>query len=112
MSTFADAWLGLGRIVRDSNLSGVHLGVKGGRTSGVRFGYSQIANPVYLWRKGTLHLDRALGQIARNVAANLRKSLKPEPWADRRGRVRGNFRAFYDLLRGRLDPRRVRELSK
>ncbi len=74
-----------GRIVRDSNLSGVHLGVKGGRTSGVRFGYSQIANPVYLWRKGTLHLDRALGQIARNVAANLRKSLKPEPWADRRG---------------------------
>ncbi len=101
-----------GRIVKDLNLSGVHLGAKSGRTSGVRFGYSQIANPLYLWRKKTLHFDRALGQMARNVASNLRKSLNSEPWTDRRGRVRGNFQAFYDLLRGRLDPRRVRELGR
>jgi hypothetical protein len=101
-----------GRVVRDSNLSGVHLGTKGGRTSGVRFGYSQIANPVYLWRKGTVRFDRALGQMTRNVGSNLRKSMNSEPWTDRRGRVRGNFRAFYDLLRGRLDPCRVRELGK
>lgn len=101
-----------GRIVKDSSLSGVHLGTKGGRTSGVRFGYSQIANPVYLWRKGTVHFDRALGQMAKNVASNLAKSLNSEPWTDRRGRVRGNFRAFYDLSRGRLDPRRVKELGK
>jgi GT2 family glycosyltransferase len=101
-----------GRIVKDSNLSGVHLGTKGGRTSGVRFGYSQIANPVYLWRKGTVRFDRAFGQIAKNVASNLRKSVNPEPWTDRGGRVRGNVRAFYDLLRGRLDPRRIRELGK
>ncbi len=103
---------GFGRIVKDSSLSGVHLGTKGGRTSGVRFGYSQIANPVYLWRKGTVRFDRALGQMARNVASNLRKSLNSEPWTDRRGRLRGNFQAFYDLLKGRLDPRRVRELEK
>jgi GT2 family glycosyltransferase len=96
-----------GRVVRDPNLMGVHLGVKRGRTSGYNFGYSQIANPIYLWRKGTLGFDRALGQMSRNVASNLMKSFDPEPWIDRHGRVRGNARAFRDLLRGRLDPRKI-----
>lgn len=100
-----------GRIVKNWNLIGVHLGVKGGRTSGFRFGYSQIANPLYLWRKGTLRLDRASGQIGRNLAANFGHVLRPEPWVDRRGRVRGNLKAFSDLLRGRLDPRRILEFD-
>ncbi len=37
-----------GRMVKNDGLMGVHLGVKAGRTSGVRLGYSEIANPVYL----------------------------------------------------------------
>jgi GT2 family glycosyltransferase len=40
-----------GRIVRNARTAGVHLGSNSGRTSGVCYGYSQIANPLYLWRK-------------------------------------------------------------
>ncbi|AZO77314.1 hypothetical protein B5U98_17255 [Bosea sp. Tri-39] len=41
-------------------LRGVHRAVKRGRTSGLRVGYSQIANTVYLARKGTMRRLRAL----------------------------------------------------
>src|SRR5262245_27468434 len=41
-----------GCIVKNRRMVGVHLGVKIGRVSGFRFGYSQIANPLYLCRKG------------------------------------------------------------
>lgn len=99
-----------GRIVQNARMAGVHLGVKSGRTSGVRFGYSQIANPYYLWRKGTARPGGALRQMARNVGANLVRSLWPEPWVDRRGRALGNALGFADLIRGRLDPRRILDL--
>lgn len=96
-----------GRIVRVRQAKGVHLGTKSGRQSGVRLGYSQIANPVYLLRKGTCTPLRASAQITRNVLANLAKSLWPEHYVDRRGRVRGNVRAIADLVSGRLSPMRV-----
>ena len=99
-----------GSIVQNARLAGVHLGVKGGRTSGVRFGYSQIANPYYLWRKGTTRPGGALRQMARNVGSNVVRSLWPEPWIDRRGRALGNALGFADLIRGRLDPRRILDL--
>jgi glycosyltransferase involved in cell wall biosynthesis len=100
-----------GLIVENARMAGVHLGVKAGRTSGVRFGYSQIANPYYLWRKGTDRPGFALRQIVRNVGANVAKSLSPEPWVDRRGRLFGNALGFADLIRGRLDPKRILELK-
>jgi glycosyltransferase involved in cell wall biosynthesis len=99
-----------GAIRRLPAARGVHLGVKFGRGSGVRLGYSQIANPVYLARKGTYPWDRALGSMARNLAMNLLRSLSPEPWVDRRGRLRGNLMALADLLRGRAHPMRVLEI--
>jgi hypothetical protein len=86
---------------------GVHLGAKRGRTSGLRFGYSQIANPWYLARKRTLRIDRALIQAGRNVGANVLHLARPEPWIDRRGRLLGNGLAMLDLLRGRLRPDRI-----
>lgn len=100
-----------GKIVRNERLIGVHLGAKGGRTSGVRFGYSQIANPLYLWRKGTFGIDRAILQMSRNILANFGKLIRPEPWVDRRGRALGNIKGLFDLLRGRLHPRKIIELS-
>jgi len=100
-----------GLIVKANNLQGVHLGTKLGRTSGVRFGYSQIANPVYLIRKGTMSWKRAANLMWRNVAANLARSFSPEPWIDRRGRLRGNMLAVIDLARGRSSPRRILQLS-
>lgn len=96
-----------GRIVELSGLRGVHLGVKGGRTSGVRFGYSQIANPVYLMRKGTMSTGFAVSLMRRNVVANLARSIWPEPWIDRRGRLGGNLLALMDLVLCRLSPQRV-----
>lgn len=99
-----------GRIVKLGTAHGVHLGIKQGRQSGVRLGYSQIANAVYLSRKGTCPWPRSLRQMGRNVAMNLARSLRPEPYIDRPGRLKGNLKAFRDLVAGRLDPQRITEL--
>lgn len=96
-----------GRILALPGARGVHLGVKSGRTSGLRLGYSQIANPVYLARKGSYEWRRALWSMARNLGANLLHAPVPERYIDRRGRLRGNLLALADLLRGRCDPRRI-----
>jgi GT2 family glycosyltransferase len=96
-----------GRIVRSEAARGVHLGVKSGRQSGIRLGYSQIANPVYLVRKGSFDRSRAIQQMGRNIAMNLVFSLRPEPYVDRWGRLRGNIKAIKDLLRGQLRPERA-----
>jgi len=99
-----------GAILRLEGARGVHLGAKVGRSPGLRLGYSQIANPVYLARKGTYPWNRALRSMARHCAMNLARSPFPEPWADRWGRFRGNLRALADLARGRLDPNRISDL--
>lgn len=96
-----------GSIVKVHAAMGVHLGVKGGRQSGRRLGYSQIANPVYLVRKGTFSWTRASWLMLRNIGMNCVRSLRPEPHIDRPGRVVGNARALLDLCRGKLDPARV-----
>lgn len=100
-----------GRIANCAALRGVHLATKRGRNSGLRFGYSQVANPVYLLRKGSMSLSYALRQMGRNLAKNLARAPWPEPWVDRRGRLKGNLLALRDLLRGSLDPRRISELK-
>lgn len=99
-----------GRIVKLTAAQGVHLGIKQGRQSGVRLGYSQIANPIYLSRKGTCSWGRALRLMSGNIVANCLRSLKPEPYIDRLGRAAGNLRAFRDLFMGRLAPERILEL--
>jgi GT2 family glycosyltransferase len=101
-----------GRCVRADALRGVHLGAKLGRTSGLRLGYSQIANPLYLNAKGTMRRGHALRMMSRNVLANIGKSVAPEPWVDRRGRLRGNCLAIWDLVRGRLDPQRILAMDR
>jgi GT2 family glycosyltransferase len=96
-----------GLIVKVSSAYGVHLGSQCGRTSGLRFGYSQIANPIYLARKGTLSWRLALVSVISMSAKNILKSLRPEPYLDRLGRLRGNLIAFADLLRGELCPSKI-----
>lgn len=99
-----------GRVVKSPRLRGVHLGAKSsGRSPGKRLGYSQIANPVYLARKGTLSWSFVSRLMARNLAANTVRSLSPEPWVDRRGRLKGNLIALKDILSGRVDPERILE---
>lgn len=99
-----------GRIVMDQRMVGVHLGTKTGKSAGLLLGYSQIANPIYMIRKGTVRPAPVLKLIAKNILANLVKSVSPEPWIDRRGRLRGNALALLDLLRGKSSPTRILEL--
>ena len=93
-----------GRVVCLPALLGVHLGVKSGRVSGVRFGYSQVMNPIYLIRKGSVPARFALELMARNLIANLVKSLWPEPHVDRRGRLKGNLLAACHVAMNRIEP--------
>ena len=99
-----------GRLAQSEALIGVHLGTKKGRTPGVKFGYSQIANQVYLVRKGNVRARDALRKVGENFTANLVRSLWPEPHIDRRGRLRGNVFALGDALRRRLSPLRILDL--
>jgi GT2 family glycosyltransferase len=99
-----------GRTVKTTAFAGVHRGVKGGRSSGVRLGYSQIANPVYLMRKRTLRPKQGRRMIWRTFAINHVRAFRPEPWVDRLGRARGNWLAIFDALRGKLHPMRMLEL--
>ncbi len=96
-----------GRVVRAEALTGVHLGVKRGRTSGVRFGYSQVANPIFLIRKGTVSRSFGGRTMVKNLLANLARSFRPEAHVDRIGRLKGNLMALLDLFRGRLHPGRI-----
>jgi len=89
---------------------GVHMGASSGRTSGVRFGYSQISNPIYLARKGTMSWRTAVTLMAKNVLSNLLKTLTGVRIKDFPGRLRGNLRGCLHLLSGRLDPMHVLEI--
>jgi GT2 family glycosyltransferase len=99
-----------GRIVRTPALTGVHLGTRSGRSPGVRLGYSQIANPYYLVREGTFAPRDALQVAGKNFAANLAKAFFPEPWIDRKGRLKGNMMALRDMATGQISPERVLDL--
>jgi hypothetical protein len=93
--------------VRVEGARGVHLGVKSARQPGRRLGYSQIANPAHLIRKGTMSKARAIAQIGRNILANARGALLGDRSVDRRGRLGGNMLALADLLIGRASPSRI-----
>lgn len=99
-----------GAILRLLGAQGVHLGTKQGRVPGVRLGYSQVANPLYLARKGSFPWSHAIPSAARHCLINALKSLRPEAEVDRRGRLRGNLLALADLLRARMRPDRVLDL--
>jgi len=99
-----------GEVVGLDIIRGVHLGIKAGRISGTRFGYSQVVNPIYLVRKGTVPATFLVPLMLRNLAANLLRSIRPEPHIDRRGRLRGNLLALAHVLRGRIEPEYVMNL--
>ena len=96
--------------MKSNRLRGVHLATKRGRTSGLRFGYSQVANQVYLRRKGVITTRLALQYGGRNVLANLRGLIRSEAYIDRRGRLLGNLYGLIDLARGRSSPLRILDL--
>jgi hypothetical protein len=98
------------QLVTSNLFTGVHQGAKGGRTSGRKLGYSQVANIAYLIRKGTMPVTKGMLNLSRNMVANHVKALRPEPWVDRKGRVVGNWLAVADIVRGRDKPERILDM--
>ena len=99
-----------GRLVQCGALIGVHLGLKQGRVSGRKFGYSQIVNPWYLCRKGTLSMQEAWSNTLKALATNGIRTIRPESFIDRRGRFQGNVLAVRHLLSGICRPETAAEL--
>jgi GT2 family glycosyltransferase len=100
-----------GRVVELRHMLGVHLGVKSGRVSGQRLGYSQVMNPIYLVRKGTVPFSFAMDLLVRNVIANLIRSLWPEAHVDRWGRLKGNSMAAWHAMLGRIEPEYILKIG-
>jgi len=96
-----------GRLIKCASARGVHMGAKSGRVAGDRLGYSQVVNPIYMMRKGTMTVGQVAGQLFRNIMSNVVRAVRPEPFIDRRGRLRGNLRGVADVLQGRLEPERA-----
>jgi hypothetical protein len=101
----------MGRAIYSPLPRGVHLGVKAGRVSGVRFGYSQIANPIYMRGKRTIDVATMWTFLLRALAANLIRTVTRDGRADYYGRLRGNAHAIWDLVRGRCAPQRIVDLT-
>lgn len=99
-----------GRVVGLSTLPGVHLGTKSGRVSGLRLGYSQVVNPIYLVKKGTVPASFAYELMGRNVVANIVRSFWPERYIDRWGRLKGNLLAASHVIRGKINPEHILHL--
>ena len=99
-----------GRVILSPKCRGVHLGSKGGRTSGLRFGYSQIANMFYLAKKGTIDSYQLRRFIFRSLISNIIRSVYTKRNVDYRGRLRGNLLAFWELFRGYAHPKRILDL--
>ena len=99
-----------GKVLFVPSCRGVHLGSKGGRTSGLRFGYSQIVNMFYMFRKGTTNSYHLRRFVVRALISNSARSIYTSRNVDYFGRLKGNVIAIWDLLRGRADPRRILDL--
>jgi hypothetical protein len=99
-----------GRLVRYDGMVGVHLGIKSAKVSGKKFGYSQVVNAWYLYRKRVLSRKEAWRNISRAILANGIKSFRPEKNVDRHGRLVGNLVGVGELIRGRCRPERAEEL--
>ncbi len=100
-----------GRMVATDAFAGVHCGVTRGRMPGKRLGFSQMVNPVYLVRKGSMRPAHALTLMTKNFLANHAKMFAPEAHIDRRGRAVGNWLGLGAILKGRSDPMSVLELD-
>ncbi len=87
----------------------VHLGARGGRIDGLRLGFSQMVNPIYLWRKSRVFtLPYLLIHFwLRCLVGNVLGLFTGEPQEDRVGRLAGNAAGLLHLLRGRCRPQDI-----
>jgi GT2 family glycosyltransferase len=99
-----------GRLVWSDALWGTHLGTTRVRLSDLRFGYSQVVNPWYLMKKGSMTSIDAGRHIFRGLAANISGLFLSGSHVDRWGRLKGNIIGIKDIMFGRWAPERIAEL--
>lgn len=102
----------LGKIIKSSSAALVHLAVGAARISPKQYGYVQIVNPAYLWKKRSI---RHVGELLywhwmRTVPRNIMGCVVGANRVERAQRLQGNALAFWDLCHGRCNPMRVTEL--
>ena len=91
----------------------VHLAARSGRISEYGYGYAQVINYLYFARKGvglpvlTTYINRLIKIPATNFIFAFLPWLDRKKGIDRKGRVRGNLKAIFDVLRGRIDPQNL-----
>ena len=100
-----------GRTVKCRQARMVHLGVSSGRVSGLRYGFSQVMNSYYLWKKGSCGgFDMLVYYWLRPFLLNLVLSPFSNLAIDRRGRLIGNFKAWRSILKGDIRPEKILEM--
>lgn len=95
------------KIIFSNAVWGVHLGTSRGRTSGLRFGYSQVVNPWYLMKKGSMKPADVCYNILRALSSNSLGAFFPLSRTDRWGRLRGNITGIKDIIFGRWAPEKI-----
>jgi GT2 family glycosyltransferase len=101
----------LGSAIYVPQCRGVHLGISSGKSPGIKVGYSQIANPLYLLKKGTMPPKKAWLFMTKNFTANAVKSFSYSGTrVDYSGRLKGNALAIADALRGKCHPTNILKL--
>lgn len=98
-----------------TNLSAqcVHMGWRGGRISGLKMGYSQIVNPIYLWRKARVFSLRhiVVQYWLRCFVANCVGVIWGKREEERMNRLKGNLIALWHLVNGQCDPMAINQLQ-
>jgi glycosyltransferase involved in cell wall biosynthesis len=91
----------------------VHLGSRSGRIGGVRMGFSEIVNPLYLWaRNRTFPLRYIVVQYwIRCLVGNILGTLARDSEYDRVGLLSGNLLGFTHLCHGLCDPAHITKLA-
>jgi hypothetical protein len=99
-----------GRIVKTNAFAGVHMGSPGARSPGMRLGYSQIINPVYLMLKGTMPVHWGLKLMCKNFLANCFGTVAGDKKVDRPGRLKGNLIGLRRIVLGDIRPEYILKL--
>jgi GT2 family glycosyltransferase len=113
---FSTNCLRYGRIIRNARTCVAHLGTPTGRISGLKFGYSQIVNPFYLWRKNgkptlaNVIFAHWVVSVVRNLCRTMIRVHGNR--SDRTGRFKGNLIAFCHLLTGKVDLSYILQLQE
>ena len=101
-----------GRLVRTNLVWGIHLRTKRGKGSEVRTRvFTGCQSSLYCSGRATCHLPMHSNWLRRTSSPTRIKSIRPESYVDRRGRLRGNFIGMFHLMTGRLTPEYILKLK-